>query len=110
LTALGKIISTESHENKWPQFLPTVQQLLTSEDPKMLQTGLIALLEYTKVYQWASNAKRAPLIHVIESIYPALQAIGLKLVDSYAFKVGEMVKTICKIFCGSIRASFYLFL
>ena len=80
-----------------------MQTLLASEDPRALYTGLLALQEFTKVYQWSLSPKRAPLIQVIDNVYPRLQAIATTLVTSNALKAGEMVKIIAKTFCGSIR-------
>jgi hypothetical protein len=103
IAALGNILSNDSHDNKWPNFMAGIMALLSSEDPKSLLTGLLALQEFTKVFQWSVSPKRAPLIHVIETMYPALQTIAMKLVNDHSFRAGEIIKTIVKIFCGSIR-------
>ncbi len=51
MTALGTMLSEDAHDNKWPAFLPTIQSLLSTEEPRSLHTGLLAVLEYMKVYQ-----------------------------------------------------------
>jgi hypothetical protein len=47
--------------------------------------------------------KRAALNQATEHLFPALCVLGTKLLEHLNFKSGEMVKTIAKIFCASIR-------
>ena len=103
VTALGAILAIDASENAWPAFLPQIQSFLSTQDPKMIHTGLLGLHELTKVFQWSSSSKRAPLDHIISSTYPHLLIIASNLITNDSPQAGEMLKLIIKTFCGSIR-------
>jgi importin-7 len=48
---LGTMLSTE-YPDKWPEFIPHVQQLLQSGNHTHVFGGLLALLEVVKTYQY----------------------------------------------------------
>ena len=77
--------------------------MLNAADIAHVYTGLMALKELVKIYQWTPVAKRAPLYQIIDTTFPMLLTTASKLINQDTREAGEMIKIIVKIYCCSIR-------
>jgi hypothetical protein len=53
ITVLGVVLSND-FPSKYPGYLGQVQNLLQSQDPKVVYVGLLALKEVTRVYKYVT--------------------------------------------------------
>ncbi|KAF8941533.1 hypothetical protein BGZ58_006936 [Dissophora ornata] len=101
ITVLGTILSND-FPSKFPGYLTTVQNLLQSQDPKMVYVGLIALKEVLRVYKFKTE-DREPMYEIIATFFPAIQQIGAGLISADNVEAAEMLKIIFKCYHYTIQ-------
>ncbi|KAG0296044.1 hypothetical protein BGZ96_010335 [Linnemannia gamsii] len=101
LTVLGTILSND-FPDKYPSYLPQVQSLLQSQDPKTVFVGLLALKEVTRVYKFKVT-EREPVDEIIATFFPAIQQIGAGLISANNVEAAEMLKIIFKCYHHTIQ-------
>ncbi|KAJ2991496.1 hypothetical protein HDV02_003755 [Globomyces sp. JEL0801] len=103
LASISIMISNEHSTGTWPELMPSVVQLVNSQDPNLMNTGLCVLLEWTKNYQMQVS-KREPLNIMVQNLFPNLLTIANKLEPMFNhLDALFMLKTILKIYSCSIR-------
>ncbi|KAG5458615.1 MAG: armadillo-type protein, partial [Olpidium bornovanus] len=107
------VILTEEFPEKWPEFVPTVRNLLSAtNDSSLLAAGVHAFHSVVKVYQWRPVAKRGPLENVIRELFPPALEAGNLLVAQDNEQAAGMLRLLLKgyhasmqvfaeVFCGS---------
>ncbi|KAF9433333.1 hypothetical protein BGZ76_009597 [Entomortierella beljakovae] len=101
ITILGVILSNDFPE-KYPNYPALVQNLLQSQDPKIVYVGLLALKELTRVYKFKAT-EREPVDTIIINFFPAIQQIGTELVNANNVEAAEMLKIIFKCYHHTIQ-------
>ncbi|KAF9437361.1 hypothetical protein BGZ76_001078 [Entomortierella beljakovae] len=101
ITVLGTILSNDFPE-KYPGYLTAVQNLLQSQDPKIVFVGLIALKEVLRVYKFKVE-NREPVEEIIATFFPAIQQIGTGLISSNNVEAAEMLKLVFKCYHSTIQ-------
>ena len=59
-------------------------------------SGLMALKELVKIYQWTPSAKRGPLNIIIDATFPALLNTASSLINQDTREAGEFSKFIIR--------------
>ncbi|KAI8100099.1 armadillo-type protein [Halteromyces radiatus] len=103
LTSCLHTILSNDFPEQWSQFVGELENLLSSNDPRLVYVGLLALREVVRVYQWKSSEKREPLQQIIALTFPAIQNIGTNLVSSDSLEAAEMLKLTLKIYHAGIQ-------
>lgn len=98
-TALNTILSYD----KWDELTNIIQKLLSDESNiDHVFTGLICLYEYTKNYRWAgfelNNFVNPILEEITQKLFPQLENLANKLIESDNKVADEMLYLIIKIF------------
>ncbi|ORY80013.1 importin-7 [Protomyces lactucae-debilis] len=94
-SVLSQILSADFPE-QWPDFLGKCCSLLQDGDVQRVYTGLLCLLELTKVYRWRSLGRRASLDTIIQATFPILLQISNGLIDEESMLAGDMMRLILK--------------
>ncbi|KAI8325447.1 ARM repeat-containing protein [Martensiomyces pterosporus] len=81
LTECLGIILNFDFPDKWPQFTHQLQELLQAQDPQMVYTGLLALLEVIKVYRY-SQTKRKVVDEITKELFPRVQKVAEEAIAS----------------------------
>jgi len=78
---------------KWPQFLDITLQLLNTNEPTSVLSGLQCLLGICRVYRFKANEgdNRAHFDKIVEASFPRLVAICNELVNQESDEAGEML-------------------
>ncbi|EMG50881.1 SXM1 Importin beta SMX1 [Candida maltosa Xu316] len=98
-TALNSILSFE----KWDGLVQVIHKLLADQtDMDHVYTGLICLYEYTKNYRWdgleSNNFVNPILEEITQQLFPQLESLSNKLIESDSIVADEMLYLIIKIF------------
>ncbi|RKP10883.1 armadillo-type protein [Thamnocephalis sphaerospora] len=101
LVACLSVILENEYPANWPQLLPMLQEMLQSNEQKVVHSGLLALREAVKVYQWRAKERREPLNNIIRVAFPLLVNIAQQLLAHDDLEAGEMVKIACKTYFSS---------
>ncbi|KIO25700.1 hypothetical protein M407DRAFT_8258 [Tulasnella calospora MUT 4182] len=92
--AIIKAIINEDFPDQWPELLPTIATLLTSEDLAAVYGGLLIILEIAKTYKfvWSLPIEARPVyktlskekvfIQIIEKTFPTLVTLGQKFTSA----------------------------
>lgn len=104
--SLCTILQTEYPSN-WPEFVPSIIQLLqTRDNTNSLKSGLTFLWELVSVYRFKSEERRAPLFVIVEQTFGALLEISNLIIgnhDSIDAESGDMMHSILKIYYSSMQ-------
>ncbi|KAJ2901850.1 putative importin-beta domain-containing protein [Zalerion maritima] len=79
--------------DKWPEFIDLTMQLLNTNDPGSVLSGLHCLLALCRTYRFKSNASenRGPFDNIVEMAFPRLLAICQELVNQEGDEAAEML-------------------
>jgi importin-7 len=98
------MISNEFYDETWPELIHQVSALVHSDNPSMVITGLLVLLEIVKFYQWTPSNRRGALNGIIDSLFPKLVATGTEAGKMLGnLNALFVLKTILKTFNYAIR-------
>ncbi|RLV96021.1 Importin beta SMX1 [Spathaspora sp. JA1] len=96
-TALNSILSCE----KWDELTLVIKDLLKDvNDVDCVYTGLICVYEYTKNYRWAGldSGNNPVLEEITQEIFPLLESLTTKLIESDDKLADEMLYLVIKTF------------
>ncbi|KAJ3125214.1 hypothetical protein HK098_000525 [Nowakowskiella sp. JEL0407] len=96
LEAVSSILDEEYDQGKWPEFLPTCQQLIQSSQFPEVVAGLDCVYVLCKLFMYSSEMKR--LEPVIQGIVPLLLPMGKELLANGSDDAANTLKVILKIY------------
>ena len=99
---INNILSTEYPEN-WPEFLPTIKNIMSSQDKHTIDAALLILWELFNIYRYKSTDKREPLNIMISETFSQLFNTCNSLIALNEPEAGKMVHMILKIYYAAVQ-------
>jgi len=106
LTSSINIVICNDFPEKWPQLVPNLNALLSSNDYQHNYIGVLVLNEIVRIYQFKKD-EREPLIQIVENIYPLTLKIAQNAANTDSLEAAEIIKLIFKIYSASIQCDFF---
>jgi len=105
---IQKIIRFDFRDNNWPELIPTIQKLLSIESEKCVLSGVSAILQIGKIFEFEGKEQQKPYTEALNTFFPTLTKITSQILPN--FKVNEaalIVKKILDVYITSLKVLNY---
>ncbi|ORX83104.1 ARM repeat-containing protein [Anaeromyces robustus] len=106
LTSSINIIICNDFPEKWPQLIPNLTALLSSNEYQHNYIGVLVLNEIVRIYQFKKDESE-PLAQIVEHLYPLTLKIAQNAANTDTLEAAEIIKLIFKIYSASIQCDFF---
>ncbi|RKO96499.1 ARM repeat-containing protein, partial [Caulochytrium protostelioides] len=102
IASLGTVVQNDFPES-WPAFAPTILAQLQSSQSHEIHTGIVAMHELSRVYQWSAADRRVAFYEMAQVALPVMHKLATEFLAHDAPEAGEMVKVVVKTYTKTIR-------
>jgi len=103
---IQKILLYEFRNEIWTDFVPTVHNLLMTEKENCVLSGVSAILQISKIFEYESSKYKEKYTEALKSFFPTLNKIMNQVLQN--FKINEaalIAKKILDVYLLSIKVS-----
>jgi len=103
-----RIVKYDFRSGYWPELIPTIQNLLNTQNEKYVLSGVSVLFQATKAFEFESGDYKQKLREALSVFFPILTKIMGQVLPNYKLnEAAYIIKKILDVYVSSIKVYTY---
>jgi len=103
---IQKIVRYDFQNGNWANLIPNVTELLSTNDEKLVYSGINVILQIAKIFEFENNEYRKPYTEVLNYFWEKVTSIMEQVLPNFSNPTAiHIIKKILKVYLTSIKVN-----